>query len=107
MGVRAVPDSAKFELSIDFDYWKENVRSARARRRREATASTAAPGLLLGYALQLSVSRFASRKSRRKSQFISMCYVACEPQLSKVLPSELGSSKAALPTRIESIQGWR
>ena len=51
-----------------------------ARRRREAPASTAGPGLLPHYALQLSISRFASRKSCRKSQFISMRYVAYEPR---------------------------
>jgi hypothetical protein len=103
MGVRAVPDWAKLELSIDFDYRRENVRSARARRRREATAPTGRQDFC-----PTALCNFPSPDLLHARVVVNISLFQCvmwltnrEPQLSKLLPSELGSRKAALPTRIE------
>src|SRR5271168_2774904 len=103
MGIRAVPDWQKLELSTDFDYWKEIVRSAAregvARRRRLQQRHDFCPTTLCNFP---SPDLLHARVVVNLSLFQCVMWLTNrEPELSKLLPSELGARKAALPTRIE------
>jgi hypothetical protein len=101
-GPKGSSDSEKFELSIDFDYWKEMsaqlAREGVARRRRLQQRQNFCPTTLCNFP---SRDLLHARVVANLSLFQCVMWLTNrEPQLSKPLPSELGSRKAALP-RIE------